>query len=101
MLLLYTFTFYIQEGKVSNFTGECVAEPDEAPRWVVLDVDQADVSDIRCKDATKCNEPPYPSENLINDFDNYKINIGDSFSYFCPSEDKSKLSLNYCYDHSR
>ena len=89
---------YVQAGKVRNFTGECVTEPDKDPGWVVVDGDQADVSDIRCKEANKCNEPPYPSENLINDFDNYKINIGDSFSYFCRSEDKSKFSL-FCHYH--
>ena len=76
-----------------DFTAECLTEPEKDPRWVVLDVDQANVSDIRCKEADKCNEPPYPADNLINDFDNHRINIGDSFSYFCPSEDKSKLSL--------
>ena len=75
-----------------------MTDPVEDPRWVVLDVDQANVSDISCKEANKCNEPPYPTDNLINDFDNYGINIGDSFSYFCPSEDKSKSSL-FCIYH--
>ena len=75
-----------------NFIGECITSPDKDPTWVVLDVDQANVSDIRCKEATKCNEPPFPTATLINDFDNYQINIGDSFSYFCPSEEKSMYS---------
>lgn len=51
---------------------------------------QDNVSDIRCKEANKCNEPPYPSDVLTHDFDNYKINENDTFSYYCPTKEKSK-----------
>ena len=80
-----------QQGKVSKFSAQCKVSPGEDSHWVVQDVDQDDVSDIRCKDARQCNEPPPLANTLVSDFDDYKINVDDSCSYFCPSKEKGKF----------
>ena len=73
---------------MDSFTGECVARPNQDPKWRILDVDQDDVFDIRCKDNNKCNEPPQRFKNLTHDFDNFKIDLGHTFSYYCPTKER-------------
>ena len=75
---------------MGSFTGECVTSPGRDPKWRVIDVEQDNVFDISCKDASKCNEPPQPSALLTHDFDNFKIEVGHTFSYFCPTKEKSE-----------
>ena len=74
------------------FSGECITGPGAEPKWVVKDAEEDAVSDIKCRDGTKCYDPPFPSTKLINDVDNLHIDVGRTFRYFCNSTVKGLVS---------
>ena len=74
------FVLLKQGVRADQFTATC-----RGGQW---EVEEDELEDMSCKDSSRCYDPPPASDLLTSDFDQFKIDPGDSFSFSCQSEDK-------------